>query len=297
MPSKSSIIIPGSRGSLAIKVSRLSGMPLGYIQVERLPDGEKYVRVPEEVDGRKVFFFNSLAFQPDELIVETIFAVDTLRELGAEKIVGVFPYFPYSRREAARIKGEASSLYTVARMMRNAGVDAMITVDFHYQRQDLSELFGFPVVNLTAMKELSAEISELGLENPLIVGPDEESIRWVSVVAEELNTDYTLLKKIRVDAENVVITSAPRNVGGRDVVIVDDMISTGATVIQAVKALKRAGCGRVYVTCTHAVIGEETLQQILERGVEDVIATDTVLTSLSRVSVAPLIAEAIGELE
>ena len=284
------LILPATQGILAIKVSKITGIPLGYAQLEKLPDGEKYVRISSEVEGEEVIVFNSFAHDPDGMLMETLFLVETLKDYGAERILGVFPYFPYSRREKL-IRGEASPLKIIAKLLRNSGLDGMVVVDFHWKD---TSIFGFEVKNLTAMHELAKYVeSNFEMEDPLVVAPDEEAIRWVKLVAEDLNTDWIGLQKIRIDAENVIIDSAPQEVKGRDVLIVDDIISTGGTVVQAVKALRRVGCGKVYVACTHAILAGDALKKLLECNVEALVATDTVLSPISHVSVAGIISEAL----
>ncbi len=287
------LIVPATQGILAIPISRLTGFQMGYAQLERLPDGEKYVRISADVEGEDVVIVNSFAHHPDEMLVETIFLVKTLKDYGARSVFGVFPYFPYSRQDGVFIRGEAFSLRIVADLLKNAGLDGMLVVDFHLHRlSDLKSFFGFDVVNLTAMHKL-AEFAErnFDMNDPIVVAPDEEAVQWARVVAEDLGLSHVVLQKIRIDAENVIIDSAPKEVEGRDVLIVDDMISTGGTVIQAVKALKRAGCGRVFVACTHAILARNALKRLLECGVESLVATDTVLSPISHVTVADIVSE------
>jgi len=289
------LIIPATQGVLAIKVSRLTNFPLGYAQLEKLPDGEKYVRISADIEGEDVIIVNSFAHNPDEMLIETLFLIETLKDYDARSVTGVFPYFPYSRQDGRFIKGEAFSLKIVADMLRSAGIDRLIVVDFHLHRlKDLKSFFGFEVENLTAMHKLAEFASKnFEMKEPVVVAPDEEAIQWAKVVADDLGLSYVALQKIRIDAENVIIDSAPKEVEGRDVLIVDDMISTGGTVIQAVKALKRAGCGKVFVACTHAILAKDALKKLLECGVEGLVATDTVLSPISHVSVADIISECL----
>ncbi len=289
------LIIPATQGVLAVKISKITGYPLGYAQLERLPDGEKYVRVPVDVEGEDVIVVNSFAHRPDEMLLETIFLIETLKEYGVRSVTGVFPYFPYSRFERV-IRGEAYPLRIVADLLRGTGIDRMIVVDFHVQG-DLSSIFGFEVLNVTAMRKIARFVEKnFDMKDPLVVAPDERAVRWAKTVAEEIGSDYVYLRKMRIDAENVIVDSAPKAASGRDVLIVDDIISTGGTVVQAVKALKKVGCGRVYVACTHAILAGNALRKLLECGVEDMVATDTVLSPISHVSVADILSECIQQI-
>ncbi|HDD36766.1 MAG TPA: ribose-phosphate diphosphokinase [Archaeoglobus veneficus] len=291
------LILAGSQGVLAVKVSKLTGFPMGYIQVEKLPDGEKYVRLSSKVEGKDVFLFNSFANNPDEMLIETIFLIETIAEYNARSINCIFPYFPYSRQDKRFIEGEAISLKIVSKLFRNLEIDRMFVFDFHLHRIDnLTELFGVEVVNLTAMGKLAKYSMRFG-DKLLVVAPDEEAVQWAKVFAEEINSDYIYFKKIRVDAENVIISSQPPDVEGKDVIIVDDMISTGGTVIQALRVLKQGGCNKVFAACTHAILAKDALKRMLEAGIEDMVASDTILSPISHVTVSDLIADAIRELQ
>ena len=291
------LILAGSQGVLAVKVSKLTGFPMGYIQIEKLPDGEKYVRLSSKVEGKDVFLFNSFANNPDEMLIETIFLIETIAEYNARSINCIFPYFPYSRQDKRFIEGEAISLKIVSKLFRNLEIDRMFVFDFHLHRIDnLTELFGVEVVNLTAMGKLAKYSMRFG-DKLLVVAPDEEAVQWAKVFAEEINSDYIYFKKIRVDAENVIISSQPPDVEGKDVIIVDDMISTGGTVIQALRVLKQGGCNKVFAACTHAILAKDALKRMLEAGIEDMVASDTILSPISHVTVSDLIADAIRELQ
>ncbi len=281
------LIVPGSQGLLGVKLSRLTGFNLGYVQLEKLQSGEKYVRI-SQVD-RESIVVNSLAFNPDEMIVESTLIAETLKEYGAERVYAVFPYMPYSRKRL--IKGEAYPAKVMLRFF--SSFDRIYVVDYHLSPEELEKLKGPEIVNVSAMEKLAEVAKGLKADNPIVISPDEEGVRWASRFANSLGVEHSYLTKIRVDAENVVIASKPPEVEGRDVFIVDDMISAGSTVIQAVRVLKKAGCGKVYVFATHVLAKAETLRRIYEVGVEEIYGTDTVPSPVSKVSVSDVIAKAI----
>ena len=293
------LIVPGSQGLLGVKLSRLTGFDLGYAQLEKLPSGEKYVRISQF--DEEAIVVNSLAFNPDEMIVESVLIAETLREYGAKKVYAVFPYMPYSRRRF--IKGEA---FPARVLMKFFSVfDRIYTVDYHLEDLAVSgvdtevdaesaEEERVSIRNVTAMGKLAEKARDLGLD-AVVVSPDEEGMRWARRFARELDVECFYLNKIRVDAENVVIASKPPEVEGRDVFLVDDMISAGSTVVQAVRVLKKAGCRNVYVFATHVLARTEALRKIYEVGVEEIYGTDTVPSPVSRVSVSDLIANVLRE--
>jgi len=166
----------------------------------------------------------------------------------------------------------------------------MYVVDFHLENLDI---FDFEVVEVTAMPLLAEFVKKnFKLGSPLVVGADEVAERWAKTFAEKLECDYQLMRKIRIDAENVVIDSVP-DVTNKDVIVVDDIISTGGTVVQAIKALKSSGAKRVYAVCTHPVLSKEALKMIFHAGIDGIVGTDTVLSPISHVSVSELISESI----
>ncbi len=279
-------IIPGSQGLLGVKLSRLTGFSLGYVQIEKLPSGEKYIRITQPVE--KAIVVNSLAFNPDEMIVESVLIAETLREYGCKEVYAVFPYMPYSRRRF--IKGEAFPAKIIPKFF--SVFDRIYVVDYHLEDY-IKEIKEVEIRNVSAMEKLAEFAENLEVKDPIVVSPDEEGVRWASRFASKLGLDYEWLTKIRVDAENVVIASKPTDVKGRDVFVVDDMISAGSTVIQAVRVLKKAGCRNIYVFSTHVLAKAETLRKIYEVGVEEIYGTDTVPSPVSRVSVSDVIAKAI----
>ncbi|HDM60410.1 MAG TPA: ribose-phosphate diphosphokinase, partial [Archaeoglobus veneficus] len=164
------LLIPGSQGLLAVKLSRLTGFKLGYAQLEKLPNGEKYIRVSGEITG-DVVIVNSLAHNPDEMIMESLFLAETLKEYGAKRVFAVFPYLPYSRERA--IRGEAFPIKAIAKIF--SCLDRMYVVDFHLE--DMIPEFPFEVVNLTAMEELAKYAENFDVKDPVVIAPDEEALR------------------------------------------------------------------------------------------------------------------------
>lgn len=290
------IIFGGSGGRvLAVKIAKLTGFELGEVVVKSFPDGETYIRFMNDVEGRDVILVNSIHHKPNDILVELLFEIETLKDLGAKRVIGVIPYFAYARQDTRFNPGEVVSFEIVARMLERAGLDEIYTVDLHLHRvRDISEIFKIPAYNLTAVRDLVRYVSKhYKLEKPLIIGPDEEAEQWAKIAAETLGVDYDVLEKKRISAEEVVIEARTVNVRGRDVIIVDDIISTGGTMAEAVKALKSLGARSIIATCTHALLVGEALYRILRAGAVDIVASDTIPSPVSYVSVAPIIANAL----
>ncbi len=292
-------VLGGSASTgLAFKVARAGGFPVIHLESRRFPDGEQYLRILDDVEGRDVAVIQSMYRAPDQHLLEYVFLVKTLKELGVNRVVGVIPYFPYARQDSRFNPGEVVSLNVVADLVESAGTDEVITVDMHLHRfGDVKDVFKIPARNLSAVEAVARYVkSRYELSNPVVVGPDEEAEQWAKKAAAVLGTEYDVLEKRRIDAENVVIEARRASVGGRDVFIIDDIISTGGTIVESIRALKRLKAEKIVVGCIHPILAGNALAKIFRTGAYDVIGTDTVPSPISYVTVAEVIAEALKQL-
>jgi len=290
------IILGGSSAQvLAIKIGRLLKASVLLPEIKRFPDGEKYVRITGDVNGKTVAVIQSFYHQPDEFLIEYFLMVDTLKDLGAKRVLGVVPYFAYARQDERFKPGEAVSFKIVTKLIEEVGTDEIYTVDTHLHRvEQLSEIFRIPAHNLTAVPLLAQYIKKnFELTNPIVIGPDEEAEQWAKVAAKELEAEYDVLEKERLGPSEVRIKTRELDVKNRDIVIVDDIISTGGTMVEAIKMLREHGAKNIIAACTHPILVQNALTKIYQAGALAVIGTDTVPSSISFVSVAPVIAEAL----
>ena len=280
---------------LASKVARELGLKSARLEIRRFPDGEKYLRVLDDPKGEDLVVIQSLHHAPDELLFEYLLLVDTLKDLGARKVVGFIPYFAYARQDERFNPGEALSFKTVSKLIESVGTDEIFTIDMHQHRVvKSSNVFKIPAHNLTAMHLLADYVKTNGaLEKPLVIGPDAEAEQWAKIASERLETDYDVFEKKRFGDEKVEIRPRKATAKGRDILIVDDIISTGGTIVEALKILISNGARKVDVACTHPILAGGALSKIYEAGAQNVIGTDTVPSPISYVSVAPLIAEEV----
>jgi ribose-phosphate pyrophosphokinase len=290
------IVIGGSSSeALASKVAQELDVKAGKLEVRRFPDGEKYLRVLDDVKSEAAYVIQSIHHTPDELLFEYLLLVDALKDLGARKVTGFIPYFAYARQDERFKPGEAVSFKTVSKLMESVGTDEIYTIDMHQHRVlTSSEVFKIPSHNLSAMTLLADYVKKnWKLQKPLIIGPDAEAEQWAKIAAERLNTDYDVFEKKRFSADHVEVRPRKAEAKGRDVLIVDDIISTGGTIVEALKILLSQGATKVAVACTHPILASGALEKIYEAGADNVVGTDTVPSAIGQVSVAPLIADEI----
>jgi len=288
------IVIGGSSSqALASKVAGELGIEAGALELRRFPDGEKYLRILTDVKDKNVAVIQSIHHTPDELLFEYLLLTDALKDLGARKVIAFIPYFAYARQDERFKAGEALSFKTVSKLIESVGTDEVYTIDMHQHRVvKSSEVFKIPSHNLSAMPLLANWVEKAGkLEKPLVIGPDAEAEQWAKIAAERLHTDYDVFQKTRLGDAHVEVRPRKSSAKGRDVLIVDDIISTGGTIVEAVKILKSQGARRIQVACTHPILAPGAVEKISSVGVQDVIGTDTVPSPISLVTVAPLIAE------
>ncbi|MDE1820315.1 MAG: ribose-phosphate diphosphokinase [Euryarchaeota archaeon] len=279
-------VLGGSASTtLAERVSReLGNAPFAIPFRKRFPDGELYLRVGGSFEGQDVVVVQSLRSDSD--VIELFLLEDAVREAGARKVWAVIPYFGYSRQDRRFFPGEPVSARALARRVET-DADAIITVDLHSPLnrgaflKPLHEASGIPA------------IGRLLRERPvdLLVSPDKGGVDRVRRMAELLGKPWIALEKKRIDSERVELYFPPAapEVKGKHVVIVDDVISTGGTIVESAKLLRARGAEAITATCTHGLFLKDAFERI-KAVTDDVFATDTVENPVERASVAPDIA-------
>jgi len=279
---------------LAARVAELLSDELVLVEEKLFPDGERYLRIPRRLEG-DVILVHSTHPPQDERIMELLLAIDAVRGAGAKQVVVVTPYLAYARQDKRFLEGEPISIGVVLQAIQAVGADALVAVDIH-KPSSLDEWLRIPHINVLPIKQL-AEYFRGRLRDPLVLAPDRGALHRAREAARVLDADYDYLEKRR-DRVTGEIRVLPKSmsVEGRDVLIVDDIISTGGTLAAAAKSAISAGARGVYAACTHALLVSGALDKVYGAGVREVVATDTVPSPISKVSVAEPIAEALKRL-
>ena len=280
--------LPGNEG-FAARLAALCEGELGAVETRRFPDGESYVRLHGDPQGRPVDIVCTLA-HPDSAFLSLVFAADAARELGATEVNLVAPYLAYMRQDKRFHPGESISSLSFARLVSST-FDRLLTVDPHLHRHpSLGSLYAIPTATLHAAPRLADWIAA-NVPAPLIVGPDEESEQWAGSIAARIGAPAVVLRKTRRGDRQVDI-EVPDLSPWRDrtPVLVDDIASSGRTLVVA--AGKLAGMKPPQCVVVHALFADDAWAQV-SGCFERVVSTDTVPHPSNRIELAPLLADAL----
>lgn len=284
------MIIGGSSSQkLAANIAREMGDVLCPLESRKFPDGERYIRIKGDVsDG--VVVVQSTGYPQDENLMELFLILKTISNMGITNIRTVIPYFGYGRQEKRFNPGEAVSAEVVCDLIQYAGASEVYSINLH--EKSICNLFNVPANNLSAMPTIANYIAD-NIDEPVIVAPDKGALGFAQEIANILNCESDYLEKIRISPEKVETKPKNLDVDGRDAVIIDDIISTGGTIVNACGILREHGARKILVGCVHPVLVEDALLKIFAAGADDVVGTDTLKSEVSSVSVASLVADAL----
>ncbi|HVX38602.1 MAG TPA: ribose-phosphate pyrophosphokinase [Gemmatimonadaceae bacterium] len=303
MPDMPPVLLAGSASvHLVAAVERTSGLRHAACAIERFPDGEVSVRLDEGVRGRDVIILAATAPPVNDHLVELLAIADTCRRADAARIVAVIPYFGYARSDRRDGRRTPIMASLVAMLIERAGIGHVVTIDAHTPA--LEGFFRIPVDNLSAVPLLARAIRDRVGDHAVVAAPDLGATRLATRYAAALQLPVAICHKRRMGGAEVSVELVTGDVRGRRCIIVDDMISTGATIVESVRALREAGAEpEPVVVATHAVFAPSALERLADAGVRELLVSDTIEprgTAARLVptvaSIAPLVATAIGHL-
>ncbi len=286
---------------LAAGVAREVGVPLGARVIERFPDGETFVRLEELVRSHQVFIVQPTGPPVNDNLVELLAFVDACRRAAAAHITVVVPYFGYARQDKRHGHREPVTASMVAYLLQAVGANHVVTVDLHAAQ--IEGFFRIPVDSLTAVPTLSDAVRQYLPDNLIVVSPDEGRVKMAAQYAQRLNATMAVLHKRRETATTTRVTHVVGDVRGKACLIIDDMISTGGTIAEAIEALLAAGARpEIVVAATHGPLLESAREKLKHEGIRAILVTDTIKPVIRDwpkvhvVTMAPVIASAIRRL-
>ena len=269
---------------LAGRVSEILKDNLLVSEFRKFPDGELYTRIMDGTSGSDVTIIQSTVTDSD--FVSLLQLIDACRD--APRINVVIPYMGYARQDKQFKTGEPVSARAIAKAIK---ADTVYTINIH--DESVLDHFDAKAVNLDATPVIGKYIKNLELKDPLILSPDDGAIGLAQNASRDLGIEYDFLEKTRLNGETVSIKPKNLAVKGRDVIILDDIISTGGTMSETITLLRSQGAHDVYTACVHAVLSNNAVLKLFKAGVKAIIATDTIDKGVSVASAAPVIADAI----
>ena len=291
MLSKLSVIAGSSSEELARKLSRKIKANLVKSEIKVFPDGESKITLSGNISKRKSIVVQSIYPPVDTNLIQVLSLISKAKEISSEVIV-VIPYMGYARQDREFLPGEIVTMKVLGKLFKGAGASKIIAVDIHSMIG--FKYFTIKTRNVSAIPDLVQYFKKLGLKNPIVVSPDQGGKDRAKEFAKKFESEYiTLEKKRDRKTGKVQIKTKNIEVVGRDLILVDDMISTGGSIIKATQFLKKQKCKRVYVACTHALLMNDAEKKIKKAGVTSIISANTIPGRTSVVDVSNTIAKAI----
>jgi ribose-phosphate pyrophosphokinase len=290
--SELSIISGKSSENLAKELSKKIKGNFVKSEIKVFPDGESKITLIGKLSKKKSIVVQSIYPPVDTNLVQALSLITKAKENSSE-VTAVIPYMGYARQDREFLPGEIVTMKVLGKLFKGAGASKIIVVDIH-------SLIGFKhfsikTKNVTAIPDLVKYFKKLSLKNPLVISPDQGGKERAKEFAKEFNSNYIALDKKR-DKKTGKVEIKTKNIDevkNRDLILVDDMISTGGSIIKATQFLKKQKCKRIYVACTHALLMNDAEKKIKKAGVTSIISTNTIPGKTSKVDISKTIAKAI----
>jgi ribose-phosphate pyrophosphokinase len=288
-----------SNKALAQEISDYLHTNLGKCVLDRFSDGEIHFYIDENVRGEDVFVIQSGSFEANFHMMELFLMIDAFKRASAGRITAVIPYYCYARQDFKDRPRVPISARLVADLLESSGADRVLTMDLHSPQ--IQGFFSIPVDNLVAAPVLANHFQNLGLKELTVVSPDAGGVGRARVFAKRMEARLAIIDKRRPAPNIAQVLHVIGDVRGYDVVILDDMVDTGGTLVNSVEALKEAGAGKVFAACTHAVLSGKSVERIEGSKMEKLIVTNTIplredsqsSPKIALLSVASLFGEAV----
>jgi len=291
--SKFTVITSKSSEDLAKRLSKKLKANIVRSEVRVFPDGESKITLNGKLSKNKTVVVQSIYPPVDTNLIQALSLISKAKEKSSE-VIAVIPYMGYARQDREFLPGEIVTMKVLGKLFKAAGASKIITVDIHSMIG--LKHFNIKSKNVTAIPDLVKYFKKLSLKNPLVVSPDQGGKDRAKEFAKEFGSEYIALvkKRDRKTGKVKIKTKNTDKVTDRDLILVDDMISTGGSIIKATQFLKKQKCKRVFVACTHALLMNDAEKKIRKAGVTKIVSANTIPGKTSVVDVSNTIAKAIG---
>lgn len=296
---KLKIFCGNANRKLAADICKYLNVPLGDATVGRFSEGEIRVKINEDARGRDVFVIQPTCPPVNENLMELLILIDALRRASARRIAAVIPYYGYARQDRKDQPRVPITAKLVANIITTAGADRVLTVDLHAGQ--IQGFFDIPLDHLFAVNIFVEYFKSKKIKNLVTVSPDVGGIKMARAYAKRMKAQLAIVDKRRVNDKEAEVMHILGEVKGKNVVIVDDLVATAGSLVEATDALKKAGAKDIYAAITHAVLSPPAIERITKSPLKELAVTDTIpaeklkprLNKIKVLSIATLLGEAI----
>ena len=290
------IVLGPSSKELGERIAALAKVETVPVSSKIFPDGETYIRLEGKVQDEHVVIVQTTSPPQDSRVMQLALMANAAKRNGAKKATAVVPYLAYARQDKIFLPGETISIEAVANMLHTAGIDELLTINVH-EENALSK-FPFPARSLSAIPLLAEHFVRRGFAKAFALAPDKGAIYIAEQAKSVLGGEFGHLEKQRDRYTGQVnVAKKAFNVKGATVIIFDDIISTGGTIVGVAKILKEQGVEKIFAACVHPLLIGDAENRILDAGVEEIVGTDSVPSHASKVTLAPLISKELRALQ
>lgn len=293
------VVFTGNSNPLLAKaICRYLKIPLGDALVSKFSEGEIRVKINQDVRGRDVFIVQSTCPPVNDNLVELLIMTDALKRASSRRLTAVLPFYGYARQDRKDQPRVPITAKLVANLITTSGTDRLLTIDLHAGQ--IQGFFDIPVDHLLAAPVLIEYYKKLRLRNLVVASPDVGGIKMARAFSKKLNADLAIVDKRRLDFQNSEVMNILGEVKGKNIIIVDDQVTTAGSITEAAHALREAGAKEIYAGITHGIFSGPAIERIEKSPLKEVVVTDTIPLSSKKqnkkikvLSIAELLGEAI----
>lgn len=287
-----------SNPKLAEEISSFLKIPLGKINLGHFSEGEISLKIEENVRGQDVFIIQPTCPPVNENMMELLIMIDAFKRASAQRITAVVPYFGYARQDRKDQPRVPITAKLIANLITRAGANRVLTMDLHAGQ--IQGFFDIPLDHLFSINVFAEYFSKMNIKDVVVVSPDVGGIKMARAYAKKFKADLAIVDKRRVNSIQAEVMNILGEVKNKNVIIVDDLIATAGSVVEAASALKEAGAKEIYAAITHAVLCGPAIERLEKSKIKELVVTNTIPVEESKripkikvLSVAPLLGEAI----
>jgi ribose-phosphate pyrophosphokinase len=287
---ETSVVTGPGTFDLADKIARRLGADVAVASLRIFSDGESSIKLGRI--GKNCVIVQSINPPTDTHLIQLLMMAKKCTDDGAQDVCAVVPYLGYARQDRAFLEGEVVSISLVSKLFESVGLKHIITVDIH---SELAMSYFASIQNVSSIPLLADYASKMRLHDPIAVSPDAGGTNRAKEFARHLDIDVLVLKKSRhkVTGDVTIEERLDLDISKRDAIVIDDIISSGGSLIKAAEVLNKKGVGKIYAMCAHALLINDAAQKIKSAGVEDIVSTNSIPSQYAKVDLSPEIASAL----